>query len=203
MNVILIRSQCYLISIKCKINRFSHLVVGIYQRRFDKPWLDKPWKICHWIDVFQMGFWRDQMQVSSIKFSFIYYWKSKDKSNANKFYGWYKVWQNIASRAAMLSKLVGHKHKLSLDVRVPARSESTMRSCIGWGCSPAPVPRVLLPWHANLSEQEDMLALLLGYESISFHGYVAWMVLLYCVRPPMSVFRDQQKWVHEQGGREQ
>lgn len=105
----------------------------------------------------------------AIKFSFINYWKSKYKSNANKVYGWYKVWQNIASRAAKLRKLVGHKHKLSLDVRVPARSESTMRSCIGWGCSPAPVPHVRLPWHANLSEQ-GMLALLLGSESISFHG---------------------------------
>lgn len=102
----------------------------------------------------------------------------------------------------MLSKLVGHKHKLSLDVRVPACSESTTKNCISWGCSPAPVPHALLPWHADLSEQEDMLALLLGSESISFHGYVAWMVLLNYVRSPMSVFRDQQKWVHEQGGRE-
>lgn len=156
----MVTRQHYLILIKCKLNQFKQVVGGVYIKL---PCVMQDLSLNRSI---QMGFCRDQLQVSAIKYCFINYWKSKCKSSANKIYGWHKVCQNIENRAAKLINLDflnwkdASKSWLQMSEFLPV--ESYMRSCVGWSCST--MSHSLPPWHAYLSEQNDMLALLLESE---------------------------------------
>lgn len=150
------------------------------------------WKIYHWIEVFQIGFCRDELQVKTMKYCFINNWKSKYKSSVNKIYGWYKACQNIENWVAKLSNLDVFNCRMQTKGELRCQGSCPYRvlheKLHRLGCSSAPGAHSPLVWHASLSEENDMLALLLAPEPVSLSGYCYTLgCLCKCAHRPAEV----------------